>query len=161
MNIEQAFVKTDNISKVKDVVKKRLNSNPDTSGLQPDVGLPSSYDAILAKEQKRKIAISELKDEWVSILESKEVNDYKMLLEISKELNCEVIVIVISDVTGEWGFSELCSGTVLNSYFSEDDDDIEGLIGSKLRDKKIKLPLCMFREVASRKIAGWSIITKD
>lgn len=160
MNVEQAFIKTDNLKAIKDEVFKRLSSIPDKKGVQPDVGLPSSYDSILINEPKRKIAISEVTNEWVSILESKEVNDYKMLLDISKELNAEVIAIVLSDITASCGFAEIKNGNVIDSFFSEDEEDFEGIVKNKLSNKGIEIPICMFREVASRKISGWEILTK-
>lgn len=61
MNIEQAFIKTEKVNEATKFIKSRLESSPDISGTQPDVGLPNSYDSILAVEPKRKIAISEEK----------------------------------------------------------------------------------------------------
>jgi hypothetical protein len=159
MNVEQAFIKTGDKKTVTESVKLRLNSNPDPVGSQPYVGLPNSYDSILANEPKRKVAISEISNGWISILESKEVNDYKMLLDLSIALNTEVLAVVISDVTASCGFTEIINGTVENSFFSEKEDDFEGIIYKKLLDKGIDIPVCMFREIASKKIQGWQIIT--
>jgi len=160
MNVEQAFIKTNNVTQLIECIKSRIVSAPDEFGTQPDVGLPNSYDSILAVEQKREIAISEEKNGWVSILESKEVNDYKMLLEISLVLDTELIAIVVSNVTASCGFVEMKNGKVIESYFSEDEEDFEGFIFSKLMKKGIDTPVCMFREVASKKIPGWQVISK-
>lgn len=66
MNVEQAFVKC--------------------SDVEPNVGLPSSYKTIIVLEEKRKVAVSEVISGWVSVIESKEVNDYKILLDLSNKL---------------------------------------------------------------------------
>lgn len=83
-----------------------------------------------------------------------------MLLELSNELNTEVYAIVISDVTSSCGFAEINKGNVIESYFSEDEEDIQGFINNMLVKKGIEIPVCMFREVASRKIPGWQVISK-
>lgn len=161
MNVEQAYVKSTSKEDVIRILELRLNNKPEEVGGQIDVGLPSSYDAIIAKDLKRKIAVSNSSNGWISILESKEVNDYNMLLQLSKDLNTEVLALVFSDVIGAWGFAEFIEGKVVKSYFSEEDDEIEEFISNKLDEKGIDIPMYMFREVVSKKAEGWSIIKKS
>ena len=160
MNVEQAYVKSTHKEDIIRILELRLNSKPEEVAIQIDVGLPSSYDTIIAKDLKRKIAVSNPSNGWISILESKEINDYKVLLQLSKDLNTKVLALVISDVIGAWGFAEFIDGKVVESYFSEEDDEIEDFIANKLKEKGIDIPMYMFREVVSKKAEGWSIIKK-
>ena len=48
----------------------------------------------------------------------------------------------------------------MGSYFSEEDDEMEDLLGSKLSQKKICQPLYMFREVVRERGNGWYIIQR-
>ena len=81
-----------------------------------------------------------------------------MLMMISEELHAEVIAIIQSDVTGSWGFIEIANGKIQNTYFSEEDDEIEDLIEKKLDEKGINQRICMFREVVRDK--KWVVVTK-
>jgi len=158
MTLQQAFVKTDRISDLENIILDRLNSPPDEPNQQPDVGVPNSYDSTLALDKKRKVAISNVVNGWVSILESNEVNDYKMLLNISTTLATEVFAIVLYDVSGSYGFCNIIKGTVTESNFSEEDPEIMEHISEKLRDKNIALPICKYYHVASRQIPGWKLL---
>ena len=89
-----------------------------------------------------------------------EVNDYAMLLHLSKELQTEVLAIVQSDVTGSWGYVEIFAGQVIKNYFSEDDENIEYLIDEKMNEKGIDTPIYMFREVVRENGKGWNISKK-
>ena len=117
-----------------------------------------SYDAILANEVKRKVAISSPRNGWIAIIESKEVNDYAMLLQLSKKFQTEVLAILQSDVAGAWGYVEMFKGKVIKNYFSEEDDEIEDLIDEKMNEKGIDIPIYMFREVIREKGEGWDIV---
>lgn len=160
MNVEQAYIKSFEIGRVVEIVKARLNGSLKDVHIDMQMEVPNSYDVILADDAKRKIAISSPKDGWIAIIESKEVNDYAMLLQLSKELQTDVFAVVQSDITGEWGFVEMNEGKVMKSYFSEEDDDIEELLETKLRNKKISTPLYMFREVVRERGNGWEIVQK-
>lgn len=164
MNIEQAFVKCNEMERVVEIVKERLNGRLKDIHLCDPIDVLDSYDTILANDIKRKIAVSSSKSEWIAIVESKEVNDYAMLMQLSKELQTEVLAVFQYDVTGEWGYVEMFGGKVMGSYFSEEDDEMEDLLGSKLSQKKIFQPLYMFSEVVRERGNGWYIIqriTKD
>lgn len=161
MNVEQAYIRSTQKEEIVKILKLRLNSISEGDDIQIDVGLPSSYDAIIAKDSKRKIAVSNPINGWISILESKEVNDYNVLLQLSKSLKVEVLALVFSDVIGAWGFAEFIDGKVVASYFSEEDDEIEDVIANKLDEKGIDIPMYMFREVVGKKVEGWSIIKKS
>lgn len=55
------------------------------------------------------------------------------------------------DVTGAWGYAEILEGKVVGSYFSEEDDKIEELLQSKLKQKNIFQSLYMFREIINER----------
>lgn len=155
MNIEQAFIKHSEQEKVVEIVEERLNGKlKDEHFLVMEI--PDSYDTILANDSKRKVAVSPSDNGWITVIESKEVNDYIML--ISKKLNTEIVAIVQSDAVGAWGYVEIKNGQVNKSYFSEDDEDIENLMEQKLQEKSIANILYMFREVVRKKDSGWKII---
>lgn len=120
--------------------------------------VPDSYDTILANAAKRKIAVSSLRNGWIAVVESKEVNDYAMLLELSRKLHTEVLAVVWSDAVGAWGYAEMLNGEVVKSYFSEEDDEMEDLLDSKLRQKNICQPLFLFREAVRERGNGWDIV---
>lgn len=79
-----------------------------------------------------------------------------MLLQISKELQTEVLTIIQSDAVGAWGFVEILEGKVVKSYFSEDDDEIEDLLSRKLKEKGIGEHLYMFRKVVRER--DWDVV---
>ena len=158
MNIEQAFVKCNEMERVVEIIKERLNGRLKDIHLCDPIDVLDSYDTILANDIKRKIAVSSSKGGWTAIIESKEVNDYAMLMQLSKELQTEVLAVFQYDVMGAWGYVEMVEGKVMESYFSEEDDEIEDLLDSKLNQKKICQPLYMFREVVKERGNGWEIV---
>ena len=158
MNIEQAYIKSIETGRVVEIIRERLNGRLKDRHLHVSIEVPDSYDTILANDVKRKIAISSPQNGWIAVVESKEVNDYTMLLQLSKELKVQVLAVVQSDITGAWGFVEMLEGTVIESYFSEEDDDIEELLDSKLEQKGIGIPFFMFREVVREKGNRWDIV---
>ena len=160
MNVEQAYIKSIDFESIIRIVEERLNGALKELHLYSKMEVPDSYDTILADDIKRKVAVSAPQNGWMTIIESKEVNDYTMLCQISKELQTEVLAVVQSDITGSWGFVEFSNGEVINSYFSEEDDNIEDLLEKKLNEKDILGPLYMFREVVREKGNGWNIVQK-
>lgn len=160
MDVEQAFIKSVDSEKVISIVEERLNGALKELHLNSQMEVPDSYDVILADDVKRKVAVSSPRNGWITIIESKEVNDYTMLFQISKELRTEGLAVIQSDITGSWGFAEFVNGEVINSYFSEEDDDIEDLLEDKLNEKGITGPLYMFREVVRDKGERWKIVQK-
>ena len=158
MNIEIAFIKNAEQGKVAKLVDERLNGSLRDAQLCGQIDLPDSYDTILRNETKRKVAISPSKNGWIAIIESKEVNDYAMLLQLSKEFQTEVLAVIQSDITGAWGYVEMFEGSVVKSYFSEEDDRIEDLLNEKMSEKEICMPLYIFREVVREKESGWSVV---
>lgn len=158
MNIELAFMKSVENGRVVEMVNERLNGSLRDIRLCSQIDVPDSYDAILANDAKRKVAISSSRNGWIAIIESKEVNDYAMLLQLSKEFQTEVLAVLQSDVTGAWGYVEMFEGKVVKNYFSEEDDEIEDLLEEKLDEKEICIPLYMFREVVRERGNGWDIV---
>ena len=158
MNVEQAFIKSAETGRVVEVVKERLIGRLKDIRLCYQMDVPDSYDEVLADDVKRKIAVSSSKNGWIAIVESKEVNDYNLLIQLSKELQTEVLAVIQYDVTGAWGFVDILEGNVIESYFSEEDDEIEDLLDNKLKQKKICQSLYMFREVVKERGNGWEIV---
>ncbi|MDE7284012.1 MAG: hypothetical protein K2N85_10600 [Lachnospiraceae bacterium] len=158
MNVEQAFIKSAETGRVVEVVKERLIGRLKDIRLCYQMDVPDSYDEVLADDVKRKIAVSSSKNGWIAIVESKEVNDYTLLIQLSKELQAEVLAVIQYDVTGAWGFVDILEGNVIESYFSEEDDEIEDLLDNKLKQKKICQSLYMFREVVKERGNGWEIV---
>lgn len=156
MNVEQAYIKYNDTEKVITIVKQRLGGKLPNIALDEHLSDFDSYNTILAGNLKRKVALSVSKNGWITMIESKEVNDNALLLYISKELNTDVLSVVQSDITGTWGVVEMSKGSVISSYLSEEDDEIEGLIIGKLEEHSIDEPLHMFREVV--KNVDWTII---
>lgn len=158
MDIEIAFIKCSKEKMVVDIVDDRLNGPIKDLQNYFEIEVPDSYDTILKNDNKRKIAISNNINGWITLIESKEVNDYVLLMKISEEINTEVFAIVQSDIIGAWGYVDFNKGKVVDSYFSEDDEDIELLIESKMKERNIDNDICMFREVVLKKDSGWEII---
>ena len=114
----------------------------------------------MANEIKRKVAISPEKNGWVTILESKEVNDYSMLIEISKETESCVLAIIQYDSVGAWGYVLIDNGLITENYFSEEDDDYENKIVEIMMKKRIDNNLLLFREIFQSKNEKWIIVDK-
>lgn len=161
MNIEQAFIHFDNPNIVKSIVERRLNGDLKELKYNYNTELNDSYDVFLKNDNKRKIAISPEKDGWITIIESKEVNDYTMLIEISKETESEVVAIQQYDSVGAWGYVLINKGEIVDSYFSEDDYDYENMIFDKMKTKGINNVLLLFREVIQLKDENWMFVKKE
>ncbi len=154
------FVKTENSEALIKIIEKRLNTQPDTVGEQPNWKLFSSYDSILIKELRRKIAVSISKNGWISAIESKEVIDFKLLQQISEQLKTKVIAIQLSEITGCCGYSSCLSGKIIESYFSEEDENPMGTLKAYLKMNGIEHSLLSFREVLNFKNQNWVIVLR-
>lgn len=161
MNIEQAFVNTNNLDIVKTIVERRLNGDLQNLKIDYSVKAGDSYDAFLANDKKRKVAISLEHNGWITILESKEVNDYTMLIEISKETESNVVAIMQYDSVGAWGYVVINKGMIVENYFSEEDDDYENMIAEIMNERKINNYLLLFREIFQIKNEKWIIIERN
>ena len=161
MNIEQAFINFDNPNIVKSIVERRLNGDLKELRYNYNIELNDSYDVFLKNDNKRKIAISPEKDGWITIIESKEVNDYTMLIEISKETESELVAIQQYDSVGAWGYVLINKGEIVDSYFSEDDYDYENMIFDKMKTKGINNVLLLFREVIQMNDENWMFVKKN
>lgn len=157
MNVEQSYIKYNETADIEKIIRNRLTGEKYVPKENVDFGVPNSYQVLLAEEPKRKVAISKPSNSWISVLESKEVNDYEMLLFISKELNTKILSIIQSDVTGTWGYVQMENGKVVSSYIGED-DDVEYLIEKELEENGITTPIYMFREVVRDN--NWKILDR-
>ena len=158
MNVEMFFIQTEAAPQVSDLVRQRIKSPPDAAGQQPDWGLSSSYDVLLAKEPKRKVALSPSSGGWIAGIESKEVVDFALLQKLAETLKTNVIAVQLSDVTGSCGYARCASGTVTERHFSEDDDDPAEIIAEFLRRKGVRSALISFREAVQMRNQGWVIL---
>ena len=158
MNFEQAYIKSENIEKVISIVERRLNGDLREMKAPIPADIPDSFEAFLASNLKRKIAVSEPSNGWITVVESKEVNDYSMLLAISMELNAKILSFAHYDSVGAWGFVEMVSGNISQNYFSEEDDDIEGCIERIKNENGIKNCVSFFREAVQSKDNTWRIV---
>ncbi len=162
MNCEQAYIKVNNPDKIIELVYQRLNGNLRHLRYDEDLNdIPNSFSDEIANDLKRKIAISKPIGEWIEMIEAREINDYALLIEISKVLNTDVFVIMQYDSVGAWGFADISNGEVTNSYFSEDDDDVEGLIEAEMNRRNIGFPTLLFRETFSRNEMEWKYVQKE
>ncbi len=158
MNIELSYIRCENIDKVVDLVERRLNGNLREITAQIPEEIPDSYEVYLQNNKKRKVAVSQPKEGWITVVESKEVNDYTMLLAISKELNTDVISLAQYDTVGTWGYVEIHSGNIKNCYFSDEDDAIEELITQIRNKNNITESMTLFREAVQKKEGEWKVI---
>lgn len=159
MNIEMFFVQAPDVQEVNDVIRQRLKAPHDAAGEQPDWGLPPSYDVLLAKEPKRKIARSPAVAGWVAGIESKEVVDFALLEQLAKKLKTNVIAVQLSEVTGAFGYALCRAGVLTESRFSEDDDDPAGAVAEFLRRNEVLLGLVSFSEAVQMRDQGWVILS--
>ena len=158
MNVEMFFIQTDAVPQVSDLIRQRIKSPPDAAGQQPDWGLPSSYDVLLANEQKRKVALSPSVAGWVAGIESKEVVDFALLQRLADALKTNVIAVQLSEVSGCCGYALCASGVVTEHRFSEDDDDPAGAVAEFLKRNGVSSNLVSFREAVQMRNQGWVIL---
>jgi hypothetical protein len=158
MNVEQFFVQSLDTQKVSDLIRQRIKLSPDAAGKQPDWGLPSSYDVVLAKDLKRKIALSSSVGGWMSGIESKEFVDFALLQYLSEALHTNVIAVQLSEVSGCCGYAMCSRGTVTERRFSEDDVDPAGVIALFLKRNGVQSGLISFKEAVRARDQGWQII---
>jgi hypothetical protein len=158
MNVEMVLVRTDSIDQVVAAASKRLQSPPDEIGRQPDWGLPRSYDVLIARDPKRKIAVSPPTDGWIALVESKEVIDFALAQTLSELLEAEVVAIQLSEVTGCCGYALCSSGSVIETLFDDREEDPGGRIHDLLEGHGIATGLVMFREAVQDRRRGWQII---
>lgn len=156
MNIEIAYIKCNDNKKICEIISQRLNGQLDIQ-IEYDNEIPSSYSEYLEGDIKRKVLVSPENNGWITIVESKEYNDYDMLIYLSKELETEIIAIAQFDSVGAGGYAVFNQGKVMESYFSEEDEDIEERIEEKLEGKAIQLPIPLFRDCVRDK--SWVPIT--
>ena len=83
MNVEQSFIKSTEKGRIIEIIEERLNGRLKDVRLCYPINVPDSYSAILANDEKRKIAVSSPQNGWVALIESKEVNDYALLFQLS------------------------------------------------------------------------------
>lgn len=155
MNVEQAFIKCADSKELVDIIKRYVQAE-DEERKKINIVIPDSYDPFIKQDKKRKIAISSPHNGWVSIVESKGVNDISMLYEVSNELNTEVVLMAQYDSVGAWGYAVFDSGEVIHEFLSEEDEDIENEIQRIMDDKGIEEKLYLFSEVVRND--SWEIM---
>lgn len=158
LNVENLFVKCDDHTKVAAIIDAHWG-NPSPSA-QPDWGLPSSFETLLAKETKRKIALSSPRDGWVALVESKEVVDFSLASALSEQLDTTVLVIQIAEASGAAGYASVFRGQVLESSFNWEDDDPLATVRGALKTYKVPYDATLFREAVQKASEGWSVKQK-
>jgi hypothetical protein len=158
MNIEMFFIQSESHEAVIDAIRQRIKSPADAAGMQPDWGLQSSYDVLIARDRKRKVAVSPVVNGWIAAIESKEVLDFAMLQWLSELLKAKVLAVQVSEATGAAGYAALANGTVLASYFSEEDENPLGTTRDFMARDGVPLGLISFREAVQLRGQGWSIV---
>lgn len=158
LNVENLFVKCDDQAKVAELIEAHWR-NP-SQPAQPEWGLPSSFEPLLAKESKRKIVISPSRDGWVALIESKEVVDFALANALSEKLDTSVLAIQLSEASGAAGYASVVRGQVLESQFNEADDDPLSTVREALKKFKVPFDATLFREAVQRVSEGWSVKQK-
>ncbi|HXH46675.1 MAG TPA: hypothetical protein VNK51_22910 [Bradyrhizobium sp.] len=158
MNVENLFVKCDDHTKVAALVEAHWR-NPSPPA-QPDWGLPSSFETLLAKEAKRKVAISSPREGWVGLVESKEVVDFSLANTLSEQLETTVLAIQIAEASGAAGYASVFRGKVLETSFNEEDDDPRATIRGALNKYKVPYDAILFREAVQKASEGWNVKQK-
>ena len=158
-NVENLFVKCDDQAKVVALVQTHWrNSSPPA---QPHWGLPSSFEPVLAKEPKRKLAISPTRDGWVAVVESKEVIDFALANALSEKLETTVLAIQIAEAAGAAGYASVDRGQVLESNSKEDDDDPLSTVRGALTKYRVPFHVILFREAVQKISEGWCMKQKN
>jgi len=158
LNVENLFVKCDDQTKVAALVDAHWQTPSPPA--QPDWGLPSSFEPLLAKEPKRKVAISPPRDGWVALVESKEVVDFSLANALSEKLDTTVLAIQVAEASGAAGYASVVGGQVLESSFNEEDDDPLATVRGALRKYKVPYDAILFREAVQNTSEGWSVKQK-
>lgn len=158
LNVENLFVKCGDQAKVTELVEAHWR-NP-SQPPQPNWGLPSSFEPLLAKEPKRKLAISPPRDGWVALVESKEVVDFALANALSEKLDTSVLVIQLSEASGAAGYASVVHGQVLESQFNEDDANPLATVREALKKYKVPFDATLFREAVQLVPEGWSVKQK-
>ncbi|MGO8765030.1 MAG: hypothetical protein ACLQSR_07850 [Limisphaerales bacterium] len=152
-NVENLFIKCSDNSRVAEVIESHWRNS--LRPLQPDWGLPSSFEPLLANEPKRKIAISPSREGWVALVESKQVVDFDLAKKLSEQLATTVLVIQLFEISGESGYASAEQGRVLESHFGENDDPL-GSVREALKKYKVPFDVILFREAVLKSSEGWS-----
>lgn len=160
MNVEMFFVKSGNRDAVVGLIAERLTSIADAPGRQPDWGLESAYDALLAGESKRKVAVSPGRNGWIAGVESKEVLDFAMLQAISERLNCEVVACQLANIVDSCGYARCCSGQLAEMKWLENDPDPLGTLRAYLLERSVPYDMLTFREAVQLRNVGWEMLSR-
>ncbi|MFM2166373.1 MAG: hypothetical protein RIS79_744 [Verrucomicrobiota bacterium] len=160
MNAEIFYIQTEDQMSVISAIKERLSAEAISDGTQLSSPLPSSYDALLRTDPKRKVLVSPVQQGWVTVLESREVVDFELARRLSEQFKTKVIIIQLAECAGGRGVVTLKDGAVVSSDYSEDDDDPLGSIQSVMTQNGILEPLWMFREAIQLRDQGWRALTR-
>lgn len=155
MNVELFFVRADHAAVI-ELVNARLGSAERTSEESP---LPSSYQALLRDEPRRRIAVSHTVDGWTAVIESREVVDFELARIASARLRTRVVVIQAADTVGARGIAVYESGAVVEADYSEDDPDPDATLRAALEANRIVHTIPLFREVVRGPMPGWTIVS--
>ena len=152
------FVKTRELDLLHEVIARRVKLPPDGPGVQPNWGLPNSYDVVSADHANRRVAVSPPVNGWVAGIESTHVVDFELLRLLSQHLRADVLAVQVSEATGSCGYAWCLEGQLLEHHFSGDDADPTGRILRYLRIHGVTSDLVTFREAVQLLGQGWRVL---
>jgi len=161
MNVEMFFVKTTDLDGLLRCIDERLRNPADQPNSQPNWGLESSYDVLVAADAKRKVAVSPVVNGWVAAVESKEVLDFRLLQNVSETLSTEVLACQLGQVTDSFCHARCIAGTVTEHSAASDLPDALSSARTYLRDHAVPHDIVTFREAVQLRSVGWQILSKQ
>lgn len=163
MNLEQSFVYSNDLTFILSQIPLIVSEKFFNQKLLKLV-VPNSRE-LISKNKKRKIAVSNPINNWISIVESGIYNDYELLLKLSEVCNTKILSINIYTSCDEMGFvifnrgnifkeEQVCFYNVFDKY-----DSAEEYILEMLQKNDIPKIFWMkyFRDVVQDK--GWNILS--
>lgn len=158
LSVQNLFIRHDDRAKIVELVETHLR-NP-IPPVQPDWGLHSSFDRLIATDVKRKVIISPPIGGWVALVESKGFVDFALANALSERLETTVLVIQLAEVSGAAGFAGVFRGKLLESYFNDEDADPLGTVRGALEKYGVPFDVILFREAIQKTCQGWSVKQK-
>ena len=110
MNLEQSFIYSNDLTFILSQIPLIISEKISNQKLLKLV-IPNSRELIL-QNKKRKIAISNPINDWISIVESGVYNDYELLLKLSEVCSTKILGIDIYNSCDEMGFVVFDKGNI-------------------------------------------------
>ncbi len=162
MNLEQSFIYSNDLTFILSQIPLIVSEKFSNQKLL-ELVVPNSKELIL-QNKKRKIAVSNPINNWISIVESGVYNDYELLLKLSEVCSTKILGINIYSSCDEMGFVVFDKGNILrqeqidfNNIFDKY-DNVEEYIWEILQKNDVPKNFWMkyFKDVVKDK--GWNIL---